>query len=144
VGPEAEVGADPTPLEVTLGRVGDRWSLLVVDALLDEPRRFNELQAAISGIATNVLAQRLRHLAAEGVVLARPYSARPLRYTYELTRAGHELAGALRLLAQWSSAYETGGAPTHAACGTPLDARWYCPTCEHEVDDADAATLLYV
>jgi DNA-binding HxlR family transcriptional regulator len=135
---------EPTALESALARVGDRWSLLVIDALLDGPRRFNELQGAVAGIATNVLTQRLRHLAAEGVVLARPYSTRPVRYAYELTRRGHELAGALRLLAHWASTQNGADAPTHDTCGTSLDARWYCPTCDDVVDDAHASTLRYI
>ena len=48
-----------------LARVGDRWSLLVVDALSDGPRRFADLEAAVPGIATNVLTQRLRRLEAD-------------------------------------------------------------------------------
>lgn len=135
---------EPTPLETALTRVGDRWSLLVIDALLAGPRRFNELQQSVSGIATNVLAQRLRHLAAEGVVVARPYSTRPVRYAYELTRGGQELAGALRLLAHWATAHGDADAPTHESCGTSLDARWYCPTCDDVVDDPNASTLRYV
>ena len=135
---------EPTPLETALARVGDRWSLLVIDALLEGPRRFNELQNSIAGIATNVLAQRLKHLAAEGIVVAQPYSTRPVRYAYELTRGGHDLAGALRLLAHWATAHGGGDAPTHDACGTPLDARWYCPTCDDVVDDEHASTLRYV
>ena len=129
---------EPTALETALARVGDRWSLLVIDALLDGPRRFNELQNAVAGIATNVLAQRLRHLAGEGIVLARPYSTRPVRYEYELTRGGHELAGALRLLAHWGTTQNGADAPTHDACGSSLDARWYCPTCDDVVEDSNA------
>ena len=82
--------------------VGDRWSFLLVEALLDGPRRFGELQVAVAGIATNVLTQRLRSLEATRVVVARPYSVRPRRVAYELSSAGRELAGALRLLAQWA------------------------------------------
>ena len=134
---------EPTPLDATLSRVGDRWSLLLVDALLAGPRRFNELQEAIPAIATNVLSQRLRHLEGERIVVAMPYHDRPVRYRYELTAAGRELAGALRLLAHWSAG-QGGGGPEHAACGTSLDARWYCPTCDHVVDDADIAAVRYV
>lgn len=113
----------PSPLELAVARVGDRWALLLVAALLDGPRRFNELLEAVPGIAANILAQRLRHLEHEGVVTARPYSRRPLRMVYELTAAGHGLAGALRLLARWG-----GG----AADATPQRA---CPTCGQPVED---------
>jgi DNA-binding HxlR family transcriptional regulator len=94
---------EPNPLDQALAALGDRWSLLVVDALLAGPRRFGELQAAIPGIAPNVLTSRLRNLEGHGVLVAEPYSLRPLRYRYELTDRGEELAEPLRLLAAWGA-----------------------------------------
>ena len=114
-------------------RVGDRWTLLVVEALLDGPRRFGDLQEAVAGIAPNILTQRLRRLEREGLVVAQPYSERPPRFVYELTAAGRELAGALRLLADWGARHSGAEPLRHAACGTPLEARWYCPTCDAPV-----------
>ncbi len=131
-------------LDAALSRVGDRWSLLVVDALLEGPRRFGQLQDAVPGIATNVLAQRLRRLDAGRVVMARPYSDRPPRAAYELTATGRELAGALRLLAQWGSDSEAVPTPVHAACATSLEVRWWCPTCDQPVDDPGEGPLVYV
>ena len=125
----------PTALEVAVSRVGDRWTLLVIEALLDGPRRFSELAEDVHGIAPNILTHRLRHLERETLLIAREYSERPRRFVYELTQSGRELAGALRLLAEWGSrdpdAPET---PRHEVCGTPLEARWYCPTCEEVVE----------
>jgi DNA-binding HxlR family transcriptional regulator len=130
------VSTTPSPLADALARVGDRWTLLVVDALLDGPRRFNELGEAVHGIAPNVLSDRLRRLQAEALVVEEAYSERPRRVVYELTEAGRELAGALRLLAGWAAeSAET--APAHAACGTPLEVRWWCPTCEEPVDQTE-------
>jgi DNA-binding HxlR family transcriptional regulator len=122
----------PSALSGALDRVGDKWSLLILDALMDQPRRFGDLQAVLPGIATNVLAQRLRRLEEDGLLIAVPYSRRPVRYTYELTEAGRDLGGAMRLLAQWSADHGGGDAdtPSHADCGTPLVARWWCPTCD--------------
>ena len=129
----------PTPLELALERVGDRWSLLLVEALLDGPRRFNDLQEGV-GVAPNILTDRLRRLEREGVVLARPYSDRPPRMEYALTAAGRDLGGALRLLADWGSRRSDDTEPMrHSLCGTPLEARWYCPTCTVVVEDAAAA-----
>jgi len=126
----------PTPLELALERVGDRWSLLLVEALLDGPRRFGELSDGIAGIAPNILTSRLRSLEREGVLVARPYSDRPPRVEYSLTGAGRDLAGALRLLADWGSRRSTDAEPLrHRVCGTPLEARWYCPTCTVVVDE---------
>jgi DNA-binding HxlR family transcriptional regulator len=136
--------AEPTssPLAAALDSVGDRWTLLLVEALLDGPRRFGDLQEQLPRIAPNVLTQRLRRLESEGLVVAQPYSERPQRYVYELTSSGHELAGTLRLLADWGARHaESGEPPRHDLCGTPVEARWWCPTCERPVDDDDAGGL---
>jgi DNA-binding HxlR family transcriptional regulator len=131
----------PTPssaLDLAVGRVGDRWSLLIVDSLMDGPLRFNELAEALPGIAANVLSQRLKHLEKEAVVVARPYSRRPPRMAYELTAEGGALADALRLLGRWGSrrAPQT-EEPRHLVCGTLLESRPYCPSCERVVDEDD-------
>jgi DNA-binding HxlR family transcriptional regulator len=128
-----------SPLAAALERVGDRWSLLLVEALLPGPRRFNELSEAVSGIAPNILADRLRRLETERIVSATPYSERPPRFAYALTAEGAELAGALRLLADWGSRVSRESEPLrHAACGTPVEARWYCPTCDRPVEGQEA------
>ena len=124
-----------TPLAAALDAVGDRWTLLLVEALLEGPRRFGDLEDELSGIAPNVLSQRLRRLEGEGLVVAQPYTERPRRFVYELTATGRELAGALRLLADWGARHREGAdPPRHAACGSPVEARWWCPTCERPVD----------
>ena len=144
--PDKPEATQPSPLQVALDRVGDRWCLLVVESLLDGPLRFNDLQAALPGIAPNILSDRLKRLERQRVLLARPYSERPLRLAYELTADGRELAGALRLLAQWGGEQEGDRAPAHEhpACGTTLEVRWYCPTCDEvvESDRLDEATFL--
>src|SRR2546421_382163 len=103
--------ADPAPdprsdpahgaLADALATVGDRWTLLVIAALLDGPRRFGDLQDAVEGIAPNVLTQRLRALERNALVVARPYSDRPPRFVYELTAAGQGLGGGGRPGARW-------------------------------------------
>jgi DNA-binding HxlR family transcriptional regulator len=129
-------------LAAALDAVGDRWTLLLVEALLDGPRRFGDLEEGLQGIAPNVLSQRLRRLEGEGLVIADPYSERPPRFVYELTAAGRELAGALRLLADWGARHREGAdPPRHAACGSPVEARWWCPTCQRPVDEEEAADL---
>ena len=100
--------APTSPLADALARVGDRWTLLVVAALLDGPRRFNELQDELEGIAPNVLRE-----------------------------PGRERAGALRLLADWGARTGGGEPYRHEPCGSALEARWWCPTCEQVVDDPD-------
>jgi DNA-binding HxlR family transcriptional regulator len=131
-------------LDEAVARVGDRWTLLIVQALLAGSRRFNDLLGALPGIAPNILSQRLKHLEREAVVVSQPYSRRPPRFAYELTASGRELAGALRLLAQWGAERSgEGDGLRHVDCGTPLEARWYCPTCARPVDDDDAGDLRF-
>ena len=97
-----ESGRSPSsPLGAALDRVGDRWSLLLVERLLDGPARFNDLLGGVPGIAPNILSERLRRLERERVLHAVPYSERPLRMEYALTADGRDLASALRLLADW-------------------------------------------
>lgn len=130
-------GSD-SPLHFALSKVGDRWTLLVIEALLEGPRRFGDLQDEVAGIAPNTLSARLKSLEADGLVLARAYSERPRRHEYTLTASGKELAGAISLLIAWGSSHsaETEG-PRHGLCGTPLEVRWYCPTCDREATGSE-------
>jgi DNA-binding HxlR family transcriptional regulator len=140
---ESEIPA--TPLAEALARVGDRWTLLVVEALLAGPLRFNDLSGQIPGIAASILSERLKRLERDALIVARPYSARPPRAAYQLTAEGTELAGAVRLLADWAARHtDASQTPRHIACGTPLQARWYCPTCDHLADNELDADELYV
>jgi DNA-binding HxlR family transcriptional regulator len=139
------LGPDATPLDEAVTRVGDRWTLLVVNALLPGPRRFNDLLDELDGLAPNVLSKRLRHLEDVGVVVATHYSRRPPRFDYRLTASGSELAGALRLLAHWGAARGTDAAGLHhASCGTPVEPRYYCPTCARVVDNEETDELRFV
>lgn len=142
---DPRMATSQSPLAAALERVGDRWSLLLVEALLGGPRRFGELGEAVPGIAPNILADRLRRLEAERVIRSTPYSQRPPRFVYELSDEGAELAGALRLLADWGSRVSAEAEPMrHAACGTPLEARWFCPTCARAVEGAEADEVRYL
>lgn len=135
-------GAATSALSVALERIGDRWTLLTVAALLEGPRRFGELEQSIDGIATNVLTTRLRALERLGVVVALPYSERPLRFTYQLTDAGHALSDAIHLLALWGAGtLSERGSLVHSRCATALEMRYYCPTCDELVTDPDEQWL---
>jgi DNA-binding HxlR family transcriptional regulator len=137
MGRRRQAPAPPSALADALARFGDRWTLLLVAALLGGERRFNELQDDLDGIAPNVLSARLKLLTEQALVISRPYSERPPRFVYELTESGRELAGALRLLADWGARSGGAGEPLrHTPCGTTLEARWWCPNCELIVDDA--------
>jgi DNA-binding HxlR family transcriptional regulator len=79
-----------------LDALGDRWALLIVRELLFGALRYSELQAALPGIATDMLATRLRELEAAGVISRGPDARR-----YELTPRGLELRPVLEAVAVW-------------------------------------------
>ncbi|HEX7171384.1 MAG TPA: helix-turn-helix domain-containing protein [Candidatus Limnocylindria bacterium] len=139
------MAAPTTPLAAALERVGDRWSLLLIEALLDGPRRFGELSQTVAGIAPNILSERLKRLEGERIVRSTPYSERPPRFSYALTDEGQELAGVLRLLADWGSRGSAHAEPMrHGVCGTPVEARLWCPTCARSLDEPEADELRFV
>ena len=120
-------------------RIGDRWTLLVVAALLEAPRRFGELADEVPGIATNILTRRLKHLERAGLVVTRPYSRRPPRVEYHLTADGRQLADALRLLGSWGAKRAGADDPRHHdACGTEMELVWRCPTCDRDVSEDES------
>ncbi|MFE9321100.1 winged helix-turn-helix transcriptional regulator [Nocardia sp. NPDC052278] len=80
--------------------VGDRWSMLIVRELLPGPRRYGELVASLGGIATNLLADRLRSLESAGVIERRPGPTRGV--VYGLTPWGRELRETVEALVRWS------------------------------------------
>jgi len=122
--------------------IGDRWSLPIVAALLEGPRRFGEIQERVPAIAPNILSARLRSLEQDGLVLAQRYSRRPPRFEYALSSDGEALVPALGALAAWASRRSGVEPPTHALCGTELELQWWCPTCqEPAVLHDEAATL---
>jgi DNA-binding HxlR family transcriptional regulator len=131
-------------LRGALDAVGDRWSLLVVAALLDGPRRFGDLQTEVDGIASNILSSRLKALVEGGLLTAEPYSDRPPRLAYEVTDAGRALAEPLRMLAGWGARHrDLAAPPVHDVCGTALEVSWCCPACREPVADASDEELQY-
>lgn len=80
-----------------LDHVGDRWTLLIVRELLIGPRRYSQIREALPGVATNLLADRLRGLEADGLVDKGPDGS------YRLTAFGRGLEGAIYELVRWST-----------------------------------------
>jgi len=123
-----------------VNRIGDRWTLLIVHSLLTGPQRFGELSGSVDGIAPNVLTKRIRQLESDGLIRSTAYSDRPPRFSYALTDDGRQLAGALALLSTWGSRHAGSRVPSaphagqHSRCGTPLETKLWCPTCDQSVD----------
>jgi DNA-binding HxlR family transcriptional regulator len=92
-------------LAAALDVVGGRWTLLIIHALLDGPRRFTDLSMSLTGISTNLLSQRLKTLEQQGIIRQR-ILPRPSRSTvYELTAAGEALRQTVLDLERWGSIF---------------------------------------
>jgi DNA-binding HxlR family transcriptional regulator len=89
------------PGACALDLVGDKWTLLVVRDLLRGRHTFKELLAADEGIPTNILADRLRKMEQAGLIAAKPYQDKPVRWRYELTPKGMDLGDVLGAVARW-------------------------------------------
>lgn len=85
-----------------MARIGDKWSLLVVGALADDPVRFSDLRDRIPGISQRMLTATLRGLARDGLVLRIAYGEVPPRVEYELTEVGRTLIRPAAALASWA------------------------------------------
>jgi DNA-binding HxlR family transcriptional regulator len=96
--------ADACPIARALDVVGERWALLVVRELLLGPQRFSDLRLALPGASTNMLSDRLRELADNGVVSRRRLPPPAASVVYELTERGRELTPTLEALGAWGAA----------------------------------------
>jgi DNA-binding HxlR family transcriptional regulator len=79
------------PIQFILDLLGNKWSILVLRELFRGDRRTHELLAALPGISTKTLTQRLRELEAQGVIERRIYAEIPPRVEYSLTPKGHQI-----------------------------------------------------
>jgi DNA-binding HxlR family transcriptional regulator len=100
------------PVSISLEIFGDRWSLLIIrDLMVRGYRTFKEFQAAGEGIATNILADRLRKLEAAGIITAGIEKTDGRKVNYRLTEKGIDLAPVLLELLIWGARHEETGAP---------------------------------
>lgn len=85
--------------------IGRRWTGAILRALLSDVRRFNELASAVPGLSDRMLAERLRELESEGVVIRTVIPETPVRVEYSLTEKGLALESAVRALAGWAETW---------------------------------------
>jgi DNA-binding HxlR family transcriptional regulator len=102
VGKAYNVMAATCPSRTVLHRIGARWTVFVVNALADGPRRFTDLKAPIQGITPKVLTETLRSLEVDGLINRHEYAENPPRVEYALTPLGHSLLVPLRAVRLWA------------------------------------------
>jgi DNA-binding HxlR family transcriptional regulator len=90
--------------------LGDRWSLLIIrDMMLRGFCSYKEFLECYEGIATNILADRLRKLQAYSIIVAKPNPKDARKVTYSLTAKGIDLAPVLTEMVLWAAAHEDTG-----------------------------------
>jgi DNA-binding HxlR family transcriptional regulator len=122
--------------------IGERWSLLIVRAVMHGNRRFGEIQRSL-GIARNILSARLQRLVDEDILERRAYSESPPRHEYFLTEKGLDLWPALIALLAWGDRYspDPGGPKrliVHKECGGKVSGRGICERCGKVLHARDA------
>lgn len=106
-----------------MDKVGDRWTLLIVNQLLFGPQRYSDLKIYVEGAGSNVLGDRLRRLARDGVVARSAGSEPGSPITYQLTDRGRALEPAIRSLFRWGMLELIAAEPQQPDC-VVFDQTW--------------------
>lgn len=96
------------PVAFTLDLIGSSWTCLILrDLLIHGPRRFQDFQKSLAGIAPTTLSDRLKNLEQNGIIERRFYSMSPPRAEYVLTQKGRDLGPIIGAMRKWGSKYRT-------------------------------------
>lgn len=101
----AVISAAHCPCRALLDQIADKWSVLVLAALHEEPLRFNSIRRRLEGVTQKVLTQTLRRLERNGIVERRVLQESPVGVEYRLTPLGRTLDGLFRALNNWTVAH---------------------------------------
>ncbi len=100
-----ELNRCPKSLVRGVALLQEKWTLLIISHLLNEPCGFNDLARKTSGVSATTLSQRLGVLEEAGLVTKTIHSTMPPRTSYELTAAGRGLAPVLKAIENWSNSF---------------------------------------
>jgi len=101
----ADVYSKDCPSRQVLDRIGDTWSVLIVGALADGPRRYTSLARQIEGVSPKMLTQTLRGLERDGLLTRTVHPVVPPRVDYELTKLGRSLLDLVGALESWAETH---------------------------------------
>lgn len=85
-----------------LGRIGDKWTVLIIMALHGRPHRFNEIKRAINGISQQMLTRTLKNLERDGMVSRTVHPTVPPQVEYALTELGRSLSVPVAAMGNWA------------------------------------------
>lgn len=101
------------PITNALDFLGDKWSLIIIRDLILGKRTYGDFLSSPEGIPTNILAERLKRLLANGIITKQAYQDKPVRYIYILSKKGEDLAPILEAIALWGLKYIKGTEAKH-------------------------------
>lgn len=94
---------DPnSPMMLVLDRVANKWAVLAVSAVCNQPKRFNQLRRELGGISQKMLSQTLKRLERDGIVSRKVTATVPVTVEYSITELGKTLASTVNHLRIWS------------------------------------------
>lgn len=133
----------PCNIAQTLNLIGDKWTLLILHAIFVGKHSYKELQAALTGIPTNLLSTRLKALEQDGLIEMTLYQAHPPRYEYHLSEAGKDLEDVFNVLVLWGEAHLTKCYKrlSHKECHAPVHIAYICEDCGKVVDRSELEVL---
>lgn len=125
----------PCNVAQSLNLLGDRWTLLILYAVMHGNDTYKQLQMALPGIASNLLSERLKSLEEDGLIKSKLYQEHPPRYCYSLTEAGKDLHLVFHSIMLWGEKHLTTCYKqlVHSECGHSVRLKYYCETCGREV-----------
>lgn len=97
-----DVMAAACPTRQVIGRVGDKWSLLILSALSTGTKRFSQLHSEVEGISQKMLTQTVRALERDGLVHRHAYPTIPPKVEYRLTPLGQSLEDTVAVVRRWA------------------------------------------
>jgi DNA-binding HxlR family transcriptional regulator len=127
-------------IAAALADLGERWTLLVMREVLLGRRRFADIRRH-TGVAPNILSDRLQTLVDHGLLERRPYSEQPEAYEYVATAKGRDVSPVLVALLQWGDRYAAPEGPprvlVHTGCGHDADPELHCGHCGEAIQPTE-------
>ena len=96
----------PCPVATTIRLIGNKWKIFIIQRLLDRPWRFNELRRSIPGISEKALAENLKALEADELIVRTVYPEVPVRVEYSLSETGESMRPIIESMAAWGTGYQ--------------------------------------
>lgn len=98
------------PVATTVGLIGNKWKLLILQQLLPGAKRFGELRKGIPDISQKVLTQNLRAMEEDGIVTREVFAEVPPRVEYQLSELGNTLRPIISVMEVWGLNYQASAA----------------------------------